>query len=188
MLDCHRDPLLVIDEEPTLLYKNRAAQAIGGRDGLAECGRKLRLGPKADAELRRIVAAYRRANVSGGGCRGLRLAQRDREWLLLVCPLERPPGVQSIAHRFLLHAVARTAPRTPPHEALHDVFGLTPREISVATELFRSATVRLAAQRLKLAPETVRSHLKRTFRKCNVHSQAELFALFQSLSEFGPPR
>jgi DNA-binding CsgD family transcriptional regulator len=188
ILDRYQNPLFIIDQDRTLVFRNNAAaRVMGAKTGLSEKGGKLRLGPKTDAALQRIMAgAYRSGNSAHSSCYGLRLtlSNGSRDWLLLVQPLEQSPRDKSAARTFLLQAVGRTRPRIVPSQALQDLFGLTERETAVVTELLRSGGVQTAASQLSLSRETIRSHLKRTFRKCNVHSKSELLSLLQCVSEF----
>jgi DNA-binding CsgD family transcriptional regulator len=78
--------------------------------------------------------------------------------------------------------IARLRPREVPVLALRDLFGLSDREIDVVAALLASNSPRAVARRMTVGRETVRTHLKRIFRKCNVHSQTELLSLIHSLS------
>ena len=57
---------------------------------------------------------------------------------------------------------------------LIDLFGLTRGEARVTAALFAEPSIVVIAEQLKLAPETVRSHLKRVMGKLGVNSQAHL--------------
>jgi DNA-binding CsgD family transcriptional regulator len=62
-------------------------------------------------------------------------------------------------------------------EVLHQVYGLTPAQSAVARSLFAGRSVEETANELDLSLNTVRSHLKQIFTKCEVNSQAELLHL-----------
>lgn len=186
ILDRYQNPLFVIDERAALVFKNRAAaHVLDARLGFRENNGRLRLGAKADAELQRIMAGCRLPGATNNECYGLRLAATSpRDWLWLVRPLEHTGGNESGTRRFMLQAVGRTRPRAAAARILQELFGLTARETSVVAELLGSGTLESIARRLALSRETIRSHLKRTFRKCNVHSKAELLLLLQSAAAF----
>lgn len=184
IFDRYQNPLFVIDQDRMLIYRNDAgARIIGTSTGFAEKNGKLRLGGKVDAALEQIISAGHTLS----GCRGLRLSppHTGRDWLLLVHLLGRLPD-RSAGRAFLLHAIGRTRVRNMPFRALKDLFGLTVREITVIQELLANGKAQTVANRLSLSHETIRSHLKRIFRKCNVHSKTELSALLQRVAEFVP--
>lgn len=186
ILDRYQCPLFVIDERAALVFKNRAAaRVLEARSGFHESNGRLRLGAKADAALRRIIAGCQSSGEAHNECYGMQLASTlPRDWLLFIRPLERSGDDEPAMRTFLLHAVGRTRPRAAPARTLQALFGLTARETTVIAELLRSGTLETIARRLALSQETVRSHLKRTFRKCNVHSKAELLLLLQSAAAF----
>jgi DNA-binding CsgD family transcriptional regulator len=62
-------------------------------------------------------------------------------------------------------------------EVLQELYGLTPAQADVARHLFLGETVESTADTLGVSPNTVRSHLKQVFTKCEVQSQAELLHL-----------
>jgi DNA-binding CsgD family transcriptional regulator len=62
-------------------------------------------------------------------------------------------------------------------EVLRQVYGLTPAQASVARSLFAGRSVEETAQSLGLSRNTVRTHLKQIFTRCEVNSQAELLHL-----------
>jgi DNA-binding CsgD family transcriptional regulator len=54
-----------------------------------------------------------------------------------------------------------------------DEGGLTPREIEVVCELALNRTTDQIAESLRMAPETVRTHVKAILRKLNVNSRQD---------------
>ena len=59
-------------------------------------------------------------------------------------------------------------------DVLRQVYALTPAQAAVARSLFAGNSVEQTAQALDLSLNTVRTHLKQIFSKCEVQSQAEL--------------
>ena len=57
---------------------------------------------------------------------------------------------------------------------LIELYGLTPAQADVARTLYAGFSVEETAARLQLSLNTVRTHLKHIFSKCDVQSQAEL--------------
>ncbi len=60
---------------------------------------------------------------------------------------------------------------------LAELYGLTRAQAAVARKLYAGCTVEETAAQLKLSLNTVRTHLKQIFSKCEVQSQAELHHL-----------
>lgn len=192
VINRYQTPVFVVDGSSTVIFRNSAAAAIvGAKSGFSIRSGKLRLGTKsAEETLQKVIAQHDSRNEVRVPCYGIRMARPDatRDWLLLVHVLQLPRSGRQMPTLFLVQAIGRVQPRVVPSQALQELFGLTKREIAVAIELLRSRALRTTARRLSLSPETVRSHLKRTFQKCNVHSQAELLALLQRISEFAASR
>jgi len=67
---------------------------------------------------------------------------------------------------------------------LRDLYGLTPAQARVARSLFADRSVEATAAALDLSLNTVRTHLKQIFTRCEVPSQAELLHLLAQ----GPQR
>lgn len=62
-------------------------------------------------------------------------------------------------------------------KTLSDSYGLTPREREVLHGLSLGLSYRLIAQDIGISEDTVRTHIRNLYRKCGVHSRAELLAL-----------
>ena len=74
-----------------------------------------------------------------------------------------------------------TPPVGPEPRALSQAFDLTPAEARVASLLVEGRSVNSTAQRLGVAPNTVRKQLKSIFFKTGTHRQGELIALLTQL-------
>jgi DNA-binding CsgD family transcriptional regulator len=62
-------------------------------------------------------------------------------------------------------------------DSLSKLFGLTRAEAALACEIASGATLEQAAHKLSVRPSTIKTHLKRIFRKTNTTRQSELIAL-----------
>jgi DNA-binding CsgD family transcriptional regulator len=189
ILDCYHDPLLVIDANRRVLFRNAAAGRVLRTTGsLAEKSGHLVLVPaRADAALQALIARTSpRTRAAPSIARGIRIARPGaaRDWLALIKPLDASCVEASDTPIFLVQIIGRTRPRTAPAQALCDLFGLSRRETAVVTALLRDGSIVKAASRLSVSRETIRSHLKRIFRKCDVHSQDELMSLLHCVSQF----
>ncbi|MEY2920378.1 MAG: hypothetical protein RL261_1683, partial [Pseudomonadota bacterium] len=75
---------------------------------------------------------------------------------------------------FLALIYAPTEQRDITNEVLLEIYGLTRAQADVARQLYAGLSVEETAARLRLSLNTVRTHLKQIFSKCEVQSQAEL--------------
>ena len=62
-------------------------------------------------------------------------------------------------------------------DVLRELYALTPAQAQVARSLFAGRSVEESAAALNLSLNTVRTHLKQIFTRCEVQSQAELLHL-----------
>jgi DNA-binding CsgD family transcriptional regulator len=65
-------------------------------------------------------------------------------------------------------------------DVLKQIYGLTRAQTDVARSLFAGLTVEQTAAELELSLNTIRTHLKHIFTKCDVQSQGELLQLLAS--------
>ena len=92
---------------------------------------------------------------------------------VLVSPIMIEDGqAHSVAYIVVIYAPAEQ--RVITHEVLLEIYGLTRAQADVARQLYAGRSVEETAAELKLSLNTVRTHLKQIFSKCNVQSQAEL--------------
>jgi DNA-binding CsgD family transcriptional regulator len=92
---------------------------------------------------------------------------------VLVSPIMIEDGqAHSVAYIVVIYAPAEQ--RAITHEVLLEIYGLTRAQADVARQLYAGLSVEETAAELRLSLNTVRTHLKQIFSKCNVQSQAEL--------------
>ncbi|MGL6223508.1 MAG: helix-turn-helix transcriptional regulator [Steroidobacteraceae bacterium] len=92
---------------------------------------------------------------------------------VLVSPIMIEDGqAHSVAYVVIIYAPAEQ--RAITHEVLLEIYGLTRAQADVARQLYAGLSVEETAAQLQLSLNTVRTHLKQIFSKCNVQSQAEL--------------
>lgn len=177
--------MLLIDTARQILFRNGAALRVlrAGR-GLAEKNGQIVMGSACcDDALRSLIIE---CSHKPWIVRGLRVTRPGawRDWLLLL----RPMGVRLIEDQeepiFFVQIVGRTRARAVPIHVLSDLFALSDRESAVISDVLRTGSLGEAANRLNIRRETIRSHLKRIFGKCDVHSQEELVSLIHCLSQF----
>jgi DNA-binding CsgD family transcriptional regulator len=89
------------------------------------------------------------------------------------------PIIASVQKHCSLNTLTNPVSAVPSHEAMA-VGGkqcLTFREVQIVESILSGKCAKATAQQLGIAEGTVRIHRKNIFRKLNVHSQAELFAV-----------
>lgn len=86
-------------------------------------------------------------------------------------------SLDEVTYELLSHSLVRQAalPRPGSRWML-----LTPREQDVAALIYAGYSNAQIAYLLSLGVETVRSHIQRILRKCDLHSRTELCSLLQS--------
>jgi hypothetical protein len=192
VLDRHSDPLFIVDPGRELHFSNVAAKRVlETHKSLKQQGRRLSMGsPAEDRRLEQLLASMLMGTGSGPAhSRGLRLHRSGthQAWAVAVHPLRVQQSPGQSAPLFLLHAVSRLHSRGSLELMLRDLFGLSSAEIAAAMALLHTGSVDNAARALSVSRETVRTHLKAVFRKCDIHSTLELAALLRSTSLFGGP-
>lgn len=114
---------------------------------------------KSNGKARVIAATVKRPGATS--CR------------VLVTPVTTPDDdAQTVAFLALIYAPAEQ--RDITNEVLLEIYGLTRAQADVARQLYAGLSVEETATRLQLSLNTVRTHLKQIFSKCEVQSQAEL--------------
>ncbi len=185
ILDRLEDPVLLIDQRRNILYGNAAAgRVLRAKGGLeVRAGRLVVATSSGNARLMQTLTDCKQAAPAGNKIRGVKLPRKSARghWLMMISALDPPDG-DTDARIFIVHLVSRVPPRQLPVAALHDLFDLTHREVEVASGLLRYETLRDIAERMSCSHETIRSYVKRIFRKCEVRSQSGLIALLHRLS------
>ena len=99
-----------------------------------------------------------------------------RPFSVLAAPLP-PKRVEMVGLEAAAVALFVTDPELKPRTqaaTLRAMFGLTRAEAQLLLLLLEGISVKEAAQRLELGPETVRTQLKSIFQKTDTHRQADL--------------
>jgi DNA-binding CsgD family transcriptional regulator len=182
VLDLISDGMIVIDQQARVLHANRPARELLDR---------VREATSASGELsfthRHTQFAFERALAQSGPERcdetgtARQFLVRDPAGAIVarasVEPLQRRrsnPATVS-AHLVSLHGQPGTA--TVSADSLSALYGLTAAEARVAAGALAARSILDLARRLALSPNTVKTHLKGVFRKCEVGSFAQLAAL-----------
>ena len=132
--------------------------------------------PHLDGRLRQLLSALALgAVVATGFVAQLPAPDNSRPRRMLVSPVSSPASRADIA--VLVNIFDTHSKHVISHQLLRDLYGLTAAQAAVTAYLFEGQSVEQTAQKLGVSVNTVRSHLKCTFTKCDVHSQAELLHL-----------
>jgi DNA-binding CsgD family transcriptional regulator len=148
----------VVESGNGLLLRNgRLAFADAAIDSRFE--RLLRSAGKIDGLPRVVAASVKRPGAAA--CR------------VLVSPIPIDDGRSPVAAYLVVIYSSAEQPAIAA-EVLLEIYGLTRAQADVARRLYAGLSVEETAIALKLSLNTVRSHLKQIFSKCEVQSQAEL--------------
>ena len=177
--------LFALDGQGTILYANRAAEALlRAADGLRSTEGKLRtaLNDEQDRLDRVIRDAVMNRTQSNGWVRVSRI-RGGPPYAVFVSPLKTRGGDLLTAHARVVAIVHDTTDhKTLDCQMLMDVYELTNAEARIANALSGGHSVESAAALLGVRPATVRSQLKSIFRKTGVSRQQDLVRLLTSLS------
>lgn len=170
VLDSLADGTVVIDRNARVLHANRPARELLAvvRPGFPGCGVLRFAHPRTQAAFERALVQPAEFLVSD--------PHGDVVARASLRPLTRNP-LRADASAWLL--CLRNQPRRVRvcATSLQSLYGLTQAESRVAASVPGVASIRELASRLDLSENTIKSHLKRVFRKCAVQSVAELSAL-----------
>jgi DNA-binding CsgD family transcriptional regulator len=166
--------LFLLDEAGGLEPRNRAGRLLLEQAGAALAAELRRIAGRAFLCWRsqgcRDCAALLAARLSGA---------EGGDWLQATLRILQPPGAaRADASGTALVAVA--GPQQDPEAAsglLRALYGLTPAEQQVAGQVLCGLPPARAAERLGIAHETARSHLRSIFAKTGVSRQADLVRL-----------
>jgi len=175
--------LLVVTDDLHVLSANRFARAlVEGASGLIIVKRRLacmdgRSHQRLELRMRRLLSLPRGEGV----CSALRVARaKDVPDLQLnIVPLEVLQGTATTVDvpSCCIWVFDPASQRQLPVELLRDLHGLTAAEAEVAVALYRGLAIDDVALELGVSGNTVKTHLKRVFQKCEVRSQAELLQM-----------
>lgn len=151
-----------------------AARVLGACDGINfRSGRLSFSDPALDKRMVQAIEKDRAGNGYGHPVIAARVrTTRTEPYRMLVVavrPDGDPGGVGFIALVFAPNGQHEISP-----EVLRQVYGLTRAQSAVARSLFAGRSVEDTALALNLSLNTIRTHVKHIFTKCEVGSQGEL--------------
>ena len=192
LLENGRAGFIQLDRRGRVLEANdRARDILLRRDGVHDRGGVLAAGiPDEDAALQRMLAQALPPHGLHGTGGSLKLTRRKAGTPLV---LDIHPVREDAARRgarevgaLVLVVDPAARPRVDPG-SLTAVLGLTPAESRVAAALAAGQTVAETAGELGCAQGTLRTHLKRIYRKLGIRKQTELVRTVLSLDALRRP-
>lgn len=189
---------IVLDETCRILHANRLAESIfATRDGLLRSNDILMITHHDDAKRFRELVAH-----------AVEAQRTSRMGLVEVMRVRRPSGQPDISlavrpstsqtglrNERLTNTVAVFLSTNTPDggeeppmscEVIQKLFGLTPKEATLALRLAAGESLLDAARTLNMSPNTARTHLRSVFAKTGVDRQASLVrVLLKSVAMLG---
>ena len=186
LLENRRLGIIQLDRRRRILEANdRARDILLKRNGLRdEAGVLTAEHPGEKAELQRLLAqALPPYGVQGAGGSMKITRRKARAPLVLeIHPVrDMGTGIHAWQVSTLVLVVDPAARPTVDPDLAAAVLGLTPTESRVAVALATGQTVAGIADALGCAESTVKTHLKRVYRKQGIHKQTELVRRVLSL-------
>jgi DNA-binding CsgD family transcriptional regulator len=164
--------VLLLDADGAVVDSNGLAQkTLGGEHGMVvRNGRLAFCDPRVDERFTRMLAPGR-----GGPVRAMAVSLKCKAGLpCRVVIATTTPQVARGGVKFVALIYTNDGARSISTELLTELYGLTRAQANVARRLYAGCSVEETATQLKLSLNTVRTHLKQIFSKCDVQSQAEL--------------
>ena len=170
--------VVLLDAQGCIVDANsHALQVIRNCNGIRlRAGRLAFTDPVLDDRMQQAIAGHGAAQRSGRAVLAARVRCKGGDpYRIVVRPV--PPDADERKVAFFALLFAPNGLNGISVEVLRQVYGLTPAQSAVARSLFAGRSVEETANELDLSLNTVRTHLKQIFTKCEVNSQAELLRL-----------
>jgi DNA-binding CsgD family transcriptional regulator len=188
---------LVLDENNKVLHANQLAESIlAEHDGITRSNGTLLIANHEDSKrfrevMARAVEAQRAAKPGLVEVMRVRRSSGRPDIGLVVRPSTSSASDQnnrltaSIAV-FLSTSTSETHEPTVPSDVIQKLFGLTPKEATLALRLAAGESLQEASEELRISPNTARAHLRSIFAKTGVDRQAKLVrVLLKSVAMLG---
>jgi DNA-binding CsgD family transcriptional regulator/PAS domain-containing protein len=180
--------VVLADEESRVVHANATAHAMleTGDPILLRDGRIAVASTKITASLQSAVALAAKDEVTLGQ-KGIAIpiTRSNGEALVIhVLPLRRSPMRAGLIQRAAaaLFVASASGPRHLPHDALSELYDLTPAEIRIFELICEGQTRNDISALLGISVATVKSHLLHVFEKTGCRRQVDLVRLAKSLT------
>ena len=182
-LERSRTAIMLVTADSAILFANRLAETmLRTSDAIRSIdGRLMTSAPSATTRLAMLIRGAVATACGREGSAGGTVSIARAEGLpvtVLVAPF-RPArdGIGAAAPAAIVLVRDPERPAAPSIAALQQLFGLTPAEATVASQLARGRSIGEIAARHRLSLNTVRTHLKNIFAKTGISRQSQLIAL-----------
>jgi DNA-binding CsgD family transcriptional regulator len=167
--------VVLLDARGAVLDANSIARQVltNGNGLLLRNGRFTFADPDTDERFTRLLDSAGRAEGKSRVIAARVKRAGSATCRALVSPIMVEDGASN-AVAFIVVIYAPSEERAIAPEVLLEIYGLTRAQADVARRLYAGLSVEETATELKLSLNTVRTHLKQIFSKCEVQSQAEL--------------
>jgi DNA-binding CsgD family transcriptional regulator/PAS domain-containing protein len=186
VLDTFPFGILLVDRELAVVHANAAAaEMLNRREPIrSEKGRVALTDRTTQGALERAVQQAGDAAGLGGKGIGIPASGKGKPSVVHVLPLRRTQigrglGSRAIAALFVAPAAL---PSRMPADALAAIYDLTPAETNIFELIAAGRSPAEIADKLGIAPSTVKSHVLHLFAKTGCRRQANLVKLASSLS------
>jgi DNA-binding CsgD family transcriptional regulator len=169
--------VILLDRRGAVIDANGLAERVlKNGDGIqVRNGRFTFADADIDARLGRLLAEASRSGTSHRAIAASVKRPGAAAYRVLISPVRITGNGRGVSFVVLYAPHER---REVSAEVLPELYGLTPAQADVARNLYAGLSVERTAAELDLSLNTVRSHLKQIFSKCDVQSQAELMHTF----------
>jgi len=170
--------VVLLDARGRVLDANSLAiRLLKAGDGMAlRSGRFVFADAALDLRLSRMIAQRDGGAAGGTATIAARVSRSGgTSYRVVITPVPRDADERDVAFVALIYAP--DAQRDISTDVLRELYALTPAQAQVARSLFAGRSVEESAAALNLSLNTVRTHLKQIFTRCEVQSQAELLHL-----------
>ena len=158
----------IVDANSHAVHVIRSCSGIRVR-----AGRLSLTDPVLNEQLQRAIAGYKSGHRNGRAVFASRVRCRGSDpYRVVIRPVPADTDQRKVAFFMLIYAP--NGQQGISIDVLRQLYGLTPAQSAVARSLFAGRSVEETANELDLSLNTVRTHLKQIFTKCEVNSQAEL--------------
>lgn len=168
--------VILVDAKASVLFANRAAEAIMAGGGLRLDRQRLTAQQTCEAiALDRMIKSAIQSRIKSSVA-----ISRDERPPVLVSALPLKAEVSDLtcdARGAIIFIEDRERRTKPPVARFASHFGLTPAQAALTHELMKGDGLTAAAKRLGVSHSTVRTHLHQIFQKTATRRQAELVRL-----------
>ncbi|MGY0500444.1 helix-turn-helix transcriptional regulator [Nocardia sp. FBN12] len=174
--------VMIVTADTALVFANAAAERIAREcDGLTvDSFGHVRAGSaRLQDQLRQLIDEAA-GSASGGGNVAVARPSGKRSLILRISPLDTHSGNGQWPGAALVVITDPDHEPTPDPGVLHELYGLTEAEVSVALGVLRGDGLPAVAAQLSVSVFTARTHLQHIFAKTKTHRQAELVRLLST--------